>query len=106
MNYLLSNQLRLILRVLLLLTLTAYPSLSSAQSFVEYAKPKGHFPNPFAPYLAREVPPPSFGNTTRIEDVLKDGKLRLSLSDAVTLALENNLDLAIARFNLAWVQQH
>ncbi|HXY04224.1 MAG TPA: TolC family protein, partial [Terriglobales bacterium] len=33
--------------------------------------------------------------------LLNDGKLRLSLSDAVTLALENNLDLAIARFNLA-----
>ena len=101
MNCQLRNQLRMIIRVLLLLTVIACTSFSSAQSFVEYAKPKGHFPNPFAPYLAREVPPPSFGNTTRIEDVLKNGKLRLSLSDAVTLALENNLDLAIARFNLA-----
>ncbi|MBZ5571866.1 MAG: TolC family protein [Acidobacteriia bacterium] len=33
--------------------------------------------------------------------MLKDGKIRLSLSDAVALALENNLDLAIARFNLS-----
>ena len=42
-----------------------------------------------------------FGNTPRVESLLKNGKLRLSLSDAVTLALENNLDIAIARFNLS-----
>ena len=76
-------------------------SCALAQSFLDYAKPKSHFPNPFAPYVAREVPAPSFGNTPRIETLLKDGKLRLSLGDAVALALENNLDLAIARFNLS-----
>ncbi|MGA9896881.1 MAG: TolC family protein, partial [Terriglobales bacterium] len=54
-----------------------------------------------SPYVAHQVAPPSFGNTPRIETLLKDGKLRLSLSDAVVLALENNLDLAIARFNLS-----
>ena len=74
---------------------------ASAQNLVNYANPARSFPNPFAPYLARQVPPPSFGNTVRIENMLKDGKLRLSLSDAVALALENNLDLAIARFNLS-----
>jgi outer membrane protein len=71
------------------------------QNFLDYSKANSHFPNPLAPYLARQVPTPSFGNTPRIEELLKDGKLRLSLSDAVTLALENNLDLAIARFNLS-----
>lgn len=84
----------------LLSCLLILPTLALGQSFADYAKPAGHFPNPLRPYTAREVPPPSFGNTQRIEDLLKDGKLRLSLSDAVALALENNLDLAIARFNL------
>jgi outer membrane protein len=74
---------------------------ASAQNFLDYSKPVPHFPNLVGPYLAREVPPPSFGNTPRIETLLKDGKIRLSLSDAVALALENNLDLAIARFNLS-----
>jgi outer membrane protein len=73
----------------------------SAQNLVDYSKPVSHFPYLVSPYVAREVPPPSFGNTPRIENMLKDGKLRLSLSDAVALALENNLDLAIARFNLS-----
>jgi outer membrane protein TolC len=72
-----------------------------AQNLRDYSKPTPHFPNLVGPYLAHQVPPPSFGNTPRIETVLKDGKIRLSLSDAVALALENNLDLAIARFNLS-----
>ena len=74
--------------------------VAHAQSFQNYAKAPSHFPNPIAPYLPRQVPSPSFGNTPRLETLLKDGKLMLSLSDAVTLALENNLDLAIARYNL------
>ncbi|HET7442312.1 MAG TPA: TolC family protein, partial [Terriglobales bacterium] len=74
--------------------------LGYAQSFPNYAKPASHFPNPIAPFTPRQVPPPSFANTARLETLLKDGKLMLSLSAAVTLALENNLDLAIARYNL------
>jgi len=74
---------------------------AAAQNFNDYVKPAGHFPNLIRPYLAHQVPAPSFGNTARIEDLLKDGKLRLSMGDAVALALENNLDLAIARFNLS-----
>src|SRR5207237_4707675 len=31
----------------------------------------------------------------------RDGKIMLSLNDAIALALENNLDLAIARYNLS-----
>lgn len=75
-------------------------SIAAAQSFQSSVKPAAHFPNPIGPYLARQVPEPSFGNTPRLETLVKDGKLMLSLSDAVTLALENNLDLAIARYNL------
>jgi len=74
---------------------------TAAQNLVDYSKPASHFPYFVGPYVAHQVPQPSFGNTVRIETLLKNGKLRLSLSDAVALALENNLDLAIARFNLS-----
>jgi outer membrane protein len=67
---------------------------------VNYQKPAGQFPNFFAPYAPRSVPPPAFGNAPRIEDLLKDGKIMLSLNDAIALALADNLDLAIARYNL------
>jgi outer membrane protein TolC len=39
-------------------------------------------------------------NSPRLEQLVRDGKLYLSLKDAIDLALEDNLDLAIARYNL------
>ncbi|HTZ98571.1 MAG TPA: TolC family protein [Terriglobales bacterium] len=66
----------------------------------DYSKPRSHFPNPIAPYMPRHVPPPNLANTPRIDQVMHDGKIMLSIDDAVALALENNLDIAIARYNL------
>jgi outer membrane protein len=67
---------------------------------IDYTKPKSHFWNPIAPYRATNVPAPRLGNTTRLDQLLQDGKIYLSLADAVTLTLENNYDIAIARINL------
>ena len=74
---------------------------SRHQSFVveDYAKPKRAFPNVIAPYTTRNVPPPDLTNTQRIDQLMRDGKIYLSMDDAVALALENNLDIAIARYN-------
>ncbi|HEV2709704.1 MAG TPA: TolC family protein [Edaphobacter sp.] len=66
----------------------------------DYSKPKSHIWNPIAPYTATDVPLPRLGNTPNLDALLRDGKIYLSLSDAVTLALENNYDIAIARINL------
>ncbi len=66
----------------------------------DYSKPNSHFPNPLGPYMARHLPPADLLNTPRIEQLLRDGKLYLSMNDAVALALENNLDIAISRYNL------
>lgn len=67
---------------------------------LNYAKPVSHFPNPIGPYIAREVAAPNLANTARIDQLMHDGKIYLSLNDAIALALENNLDIAIARYNL------
>jgi len=58
------------------------------------------FRHPLALYTPTGVDQPRLGNTPKLDDLLRDGKLYLSLSDAVTLALENNYDIAIARLNL------
>ena len=87
---------------------TASPSGQSAppapqpQQFTvqNYSKPNSHFPNPIAPYMPHHVAPPDLHNTPRIESLMRDGKLYLSMDDAIALALENNLDIAIARYNL------
>ncbi len=59
-----------------------------------------HSNNPLNPYRATLVPQASLANSTRIQTLIRDGKLYLSLEDAILLALENNLDIAIARYNL------
>ena len=67
---------------------------------LNYSKPVRHFPNPIGPYTSRRVDPPNLANTARIDSLMREGKLYLSLNDAIALALENNLDIAIARYNL------
>ena len=66
----------------------------------DYTKPKSHFYNPLAPYTAISVPLPRLANTAQLDSLMRDGKIFLSLSDALALALENNFDIAIARINL------
>jgi len=78
----------------------AVPSKSQPFDVKEYSKPRSPFPNLLAPYTARHVAPPNVANTPRIDQLMHDGKLYISMNDAVALALENNLDIAIARYNL------
>ncbi len=67
---------------------------------LNYMQPVSHFPNPVGPYKPRQVAAPNLANTARIDSLMRDGKLYLSVNDAIALALENNLDVAIARYNL------
>lgn len=71
----------------------------SPNPFVDYSKPKSAL-TVIGPYTGRDVPAPNFANAPRIEQLVKNGQIMLSINDAVALALENNLDLAIARYNL------
>jgi outer membrane protein len=49
-------------------------------------------------YKPRSVPQISFDDSPRIESLLRAGSIYLSLRDAIALALENNLDLEVARY--------
>lgn len=66
----------------------------------DYTEPQSFFPNPLHDYTPTEYPAPRLSNSPRLTELLRDGKIYLSLDDAVTLALENNYDIAIARINL------
>ena len=59
-----------------------------------------HSYNPIDAYRATLVPQPNLANSPRIDSLVNNGVLELSLKDAISLALENNLDIAIARYNL------
>jgi outer membrane protein len=54
----------------------------------------------FAPYRAPHVPELSMKSPLGIDGLVREGKLYLSLHDAIVLALENNLDVEISRYNL------
>jgi outer membrane protein TolC len=60
--------------------------------------------NPIYAYHGKAAPPPVLENSMRINTLVRNGKLYLSLRNAIDLALENNLDLVIARYNIPIAQ--
>src|SRR5271170_266097 len=58
-----------------------------------------HSRNPLNAYKPTPVPPINLVNSPRLQNLERDGKLYISLRDAIALALENNLDLAYFRYN-------
>jgi len=66
----------------------------------DYSVPRSAFPHLLQPYMPQQLAAPNLGNSPRIDALMRDGKIYLSIDDAVALALENNLDLDIARYNL------
>jgi len=60
------------------------------------------FPTLLKPYQPIFIEPPELVNSPRLDQLIQNGKLQLSLQDAVELALENNLDIAIQRY-YPWV---
>ena len=51
-------------------------------------------------YAPRYVPPADFGNSNRLDQLMRAGRIYLSLQDAIALALENNLDIEYGRYNI------
>jgi outer membrane protein TolC len=86
----------MLMTALLLFTAVIAPAQVRTPPALEM--PQSH--NPVSPYMADNVAEPVLTNSPRLDRLIRDGKLYLSLKDAIDLALENNLDLAIARYNL------
>src|SRR6267378_7747730 len=80
---------------LVAVTATAYGQTNAS---VRFDMPKSR--RPLSAYSADQVPRPDLTNSPLLGQLIRDGKLYLSLKDAIRLALDNNLDLAIARYNL------
>ncbi len=81
------------------LCVTLLCGVAFGQQSTDYSKPKAPMftMKQFTPW---SVPQPNFVNAPRLDQLIKNGELRLSMSDAILLALENNLDIAIQRYNL------
>jgi outer membrane protein TolC len=70
----------------------------------DYSYGRAAFPNILAPYAPQNIPEPMLTNSTRLDQLIQDGKLMLSLDDAISLALENNLSISVERF-VPWISE-
>lgn len=83
----------------------AQPSTRTIQvSNQDFSHGKPWFPNIRAPYTPTPVPEPVLTNAPRLEQMVQNGKLTISLEDAVDLALQNNLSIVIERY-IPWLAE-
>jgi outer membrane protein TolC len=88
-------------------TLAQQMQQAQQQSYVPprpFQVPMPHSHNPFAPYLPSTAPELDMSNSPRLQNLIRDGKIYLSLRDAIEVAIENNLDLAYFRYNFPIAQ--
>src|SRR5579862_2016832 len=71
--------------------------LSGQEPTVEPVRPTAFVA--LRPYLAPEVPPVRLENSGRLGNLVRAGMLYLTVQDAIALALENSLDIEVARYN-------
>jgi outer membrane protein len=65
---------------------------------MDYSTGRKWFPDIIGPYTPMKRDEPSLSNSPRIEQLLQNGKLMLSLQDGISLALENNLAIDVERY--------
>src|ERR1700733_500000 len=70
----------------------------------DYSRPNPMFPNPTAPFRPIRVEKPVLVNSPRVDQLIQSGKLNLSLEDAISLGLENNLGIAVSRYT-PWLDE-
>src|SRR6202790_5594776 len=64
-----------------------------------YTRGPKFFPSLLAPYSPISIEAPGLTNSPRIDQLIHDGKLELSMQEAVELALENSMDIVVQRYN-------
>src|SRR5205814_6286326 len=64
-----------------------------------YTRAPKPLPNLVAPYSPIKIANPVLTNSPRIDQLIHDGKLELSMQEAVELTLENSMDIVVQRYN-------
>ena len=94
------RQLQSSIAVLCALLVAAPPTFAQEPSPSPQPRPRW-YSGITQPYKARPLAPVNVSNTSRIDALLRAGNLYLSLSDAIALAVENNLDVEIERYEFS-----
>jgi len=74
-------------------------SLTWAQDVPTIQPVRPEAPVIFRPYLPVTVPPVRLANSPRLLELVRAGALYLTAQDAIALALENNIDIEVGRYN-------
>jgi len=74
-------------------------SLSWAQDIAPIEPQRPQAPIIIRPYLPVTVPPVRLANSPRLQELVRAGTLYLTAQDAIALALENNIDIEVSRYN-------
>lgn len=80
----------------------ATPQSKPAETFDTNFGNTRWFPTFWSPYEQPYVAETKMSNSELLQSLLQNGKLVLSIPDTIELALENNLDIAVARYNIAY----
>jgi outer membrane protein TolC len=89
----------LIVTVLSAMTAQAQQAITSnPPNLPSYILGPSWFPTVLKPYQEGLIRTPAMENSPRLHDLIRNGKLHLTMSDALALAIENNLDIAVQRF--------
>jgi len=93
------SAIRRCLAVALCLTCPASLTWGQQAGISSIAPTKPSIPAIVRPYFAVDVPPPRLANSARLSELVRAGILYLTVQDAIALALENNIDIEVARYN-------
>ena len=89
----------MILSLALFSTTTKAQSSPSTQVATDYSKAVSPLPYIYRSYQKRSVPPPDIHNSNSVSGLIHGGTMQLSVAQLVNAVVENNLDIASARYN-------
>lgn len=89
-----------LMAIVCVLVLLAPPGFAGQDIDMRSPQPieSGPFSGLRRPYQARHIPEPNYHDSSRLDQLVRAAKIYLSLDDAIALALENNLDIEVARY--------
>lgn len=93
---LIRDSLRKALALGLCIACSTVPIWAQEQSLTPERSKKSVF---VRPYLAPTIPPARLGNSGRLRSLVHAGRIYLTVQDAIALAIENNIDIEVNRYN-------
>ena len=90
--------------VTILVTLQASLAQTSQPQTTDYSTNSKWFPKVLSPYKQQGTQPPDLANSKTLSGMIREGKIELSLQQLAAMVIENNLNLAVDRYNNYFAQ--